>query len=67
MNGLPPSYPMFRSLWSVLHPILLVLLAMAVTWWWFTDSNGAHLVSSWWTCARMVQQAIATAVPFPWE
>lgn len=64
---IPPSYPAFRGLWSVLHLVLLVLLGIAVTWWWFTDSNGADLVTGWWTWARHVQQEVASAVPFPWE
>jgi hypothetical protein len=66
-DGLPPSYRVYRGLWSVLHVAVLLLVAVVIGSWWFTDTNGGDLVEGWWEWAGGVQQALFHWIPFPWD
>ncbi len=67
MSGLPPSYLVYRAMWSVLHLALLALVGYVVVRWWVHDSHGSQLVSTWASWAGGVQQWLFHLIPFPWE
>ncbi len=66
-NVVPPAYQAYRGLWSALHVAVLLVVAVLIHSWWFTNSNGGDLVTGWWALASNVQQVLFNLIPFPWD
>lgn len=65
-DGIPGTYHQFRLAWSLVHVVLLVLLAMAIGIWWVSDNNGSRFATGWWSGSVAVWKTIFDLIPFPW-
>lgn len=66
-DGIPSTYHQFRLTWSIVHVVLIALLALLVGIWWFSDNNGSRFIENWWSGSVDVWSAVFHLIPFPWE
>jgi hypothetical protein len=65
-NGIPTAYYLFRTVWSVMHLVMLAAL-LAVILWSIYDSQGVRFLSAWWKISASISATIFHALPFPWD
>jgi hypothetical protein len=66
-NGIPIAYYVFRTVWSVMHLVMLAALLVAMILWSVHDDQGARFISAWWRMSLSISATIFHALPFPWE
>lgn len=66
-NGIPIAYYVFRTVWSVMHLVMLAALLVAVILWSVHDDQGLRFISAWWRMSISVSATIFHALPFPWD
>ena len=66
-NGIPIAYYLFRTVWSVMHLVMLAALLVTVILWAIHDGQGVSFISAWWTMSISISATIFHALPFPWD
>jgi hypothetical protein len=65
-DGMPLSYLIFRTAWSVIHLVLLAACFALLYWWAISDGHGAAAFSAWSVWSESVFQTVFHLIPFPW-
>lgn len=66
-DGIPKVYWRFRTVWTVVHVLLVVAGTGALTWWGLTGGNAARLWAESWEGLFGFQQEVVSIVPWPWD
>lgn len=66
-DGIPNTYHQFRLTWSLVHVVLITLLALFLSLWWFTGDNGPQFIADWWSGLLDVWSAVFNLIRFPWD
>jgi hypothetical protein len=66
-NGIPIAYHLFRTVWGVMHLLMVAALLAAVIVWSVHDGQGVRFISAWWRMSISISATIFHALPFPWD
>lgn len=66
-DGMPLSYSLFRTTWTVIHLVLLAAGFVLLVWWANTDGHGAAFLSAWTQWSQLVFNTVFNLIPFPWS
>ena len=66
-DDIPVVYWTFRTAWTVVHLLVILLLTLLLFAWAFTDNNAERLIESSTDALLDLQRRVASAVPYPWD
>ena len=66
-DDIPLVYWTFRTAWTVVHLLVILVLALLLFSWAFTDNNAERLIGSSTDALLDLQRRVASAVPYPWD
>jgi HAMP domain-containing protein len=66
-DNIPPIYWTFRTAWTVLHVLIVVIAVLLLVRWGMTDGNAERLLDTAKNDLLDMQQRVARAVPWPWD
>jgi hypothetical protein len=66
-DGIPIIYWTFRSAWTALHFLVVLVTAIVLLWWAVKGGNADRLFETARSDLLDVQRRVASAIPWPWS
>ena len=66
-DGIPWSYWTFRTAWTVLHFVVVLVAVGLLLRWALDNDNAKRLLESAWGNLLEVQRRVGEAIPWPWD
>lgn len=65
-NNIPVIYWFFRTVWTLIHFIIVAMATAALLTWALTDNHALRIWETSKTNVLEVQQRVSNAIPWPW-